>query len=37
MSAIGVGIAGLVVIVWLAAILSWRFGRLEERWPGQID
>jgi len=28
----GYGIVGLFVVVWLAALAVWRFGRIEERW-----
>lgn len=32
LNVIGFGIVGMFVLTWLAAVLVWRFGRIEERW-----
>jgi nickel/cobalt transporter (NiCoT) family protein len=32
LNAVGFAIAGLFVLVWIAAAAAWRFGRIEERW-----
>ena len=32
LNAVGFAIVGLFVLTWLAAVLIWRFGRIEQRW-----
>jgi nickel/cobalt transporter (NiCoT) family protein len=31
----GLVIVGMFVLTWLAALLIWRFGRIEERWTAR--
>ena len=33
----GFAIAGLFVVVWVAAIAYWKLGRVEARWAGSVD
>ncbi len=33
----GFAIAGLFVVVWVAAIAYWKLGRVETRWAGSVD
>jgi nickel/cobalt transporter (NiCoT) family protein len=28
---------GMFVLTWLAALLIWRFGRIEERWTARLQ
>src|SRR5262249_28288749 len=34
---LGFGIVGLFVLVWVAAITVWKFGRVEQRWLDEVD
>lgn len=34
---IGFVIVGMFVVTWLAALLIWRFGRIEEKWSAQLE
>ena len=33
----GFVIVGMFVLTWLAALLIWRFGRIEERWTAGLQ
>lgn len=37
LNVIGFVIVGMFVVTWLAALLVWRLGRIEERWSTQAD
>jgi nickel/cobalt transporter (NiCoT) family protein len=37
LESVGFMIAGIFVLVWLAALALWRFGRIEERWDRSVD
>jgi len=37
LNVIGFVIVGLFAATWLAAVLVWRFGRIEERWALQAE
>jgi high-affinity nickel-transport protein len=37
LNVIGFVIVGLFAATWLAAVLVWRFGRIEERWAVQSE
>ncbi len=30
-------IVGMFILTWLAALLIWRFGRIEERWTARLQ
>jgi hypothetical protein len=30
-------IAGLVIVTWLGTVLSWRFGRIEQKWAVRLQ
>jgi nickel/cobalt transporter (NiCoT) family protein len=32
----GFVIVGMFIVTWLAALLIWRFGRIEERWTARL-
>ena len=36
LNAVGFLIVGLFAVTWLAAVLIWRFGRIEQRWSGDV-
>ncbi len=33
----GFAIVGLFIVTWVAALLVWRYGRIEERWGANLD
>jgi high-affinity nickel-transport protein len=33
---VGFGVIGLFVVTWLAALVIWRFGRIEEKWSANL-
>ena len=33
----GLVIVGMFILTWLAALLIWRFGRIEERWTARLQ
>ncbi len=33
----GYAIVAMFIIVWTAALLIWRYGRIEQRWAGQLE
>jgi type IV secretory pathway TrbD component len=33
----GFVIVGMFILTWLAALLVWRFGRIEERWTARLQ
>ena len=33
---VGFGVVGLFLLTWLAALLIWRFGRIEEKWSANL-
>jgi len=37
LGSIGFIIAGMFVLIWVTALLVWRFGRVEQRWTASID
>jgi high-affinity nickel-transport protein len=36
LNAAGFAIVGLFIVTWIAAVLVWRFGRIEERWGARL-
>ncbi|HVQ98253.1 MAG TPA: HoxN/HupN/NixA family nickel/cobalt transporter [Mycobacterium sp.] len=37
LNAIGFLIVGMFVVTWAVALLVWRYGRIEEKWPGPAE
>ena len=37
LNAIGFLIVGMFVVTWAVAVLVWRYGRIEEKWPGPAE
>jgi len=33
----GFVIVGMFIVTWLAALLIWRYGRIEERWGARLQ